>query len=242
MGQLGISGKTVLVVGGSSGIGRGIATAFRDGGADTHIWGTKAAAADYDDAGDLDGLTYSQVDVADADRVRSVPAGFEKLDVLILCQGTVLYRRQEYEIEAFRRVVEVNLSSMMTCAQRFFPMLREAGGTVITVSSTAAYQATRGNPAYSASKTGILGLTRSLAQAWAGEGVRVNGIAPGLVDTKLTRVTTGNPERLAGALASIPIGRLGQPADMAGAALFLASPLASYIVGHTITIDGGLTL
>ena len=89
---------------------------------------------------------------------------------------------------------------------------------------------------------GILGLTRSLGQAWAPDGVRVNGIAPGLVDTKLTKVTMDRPDRLQGALRSIPAGRLGLPEDMAGAALFLASPLASYIVGQTLVVDGGQML
>ena len=83
---------------------------------------------------------------------------------------------------------------------------------------------------------------RTLADAWAADGIRVNGIAPGFVATKMTRVTTGDPRRLEAALARIPVGRLGTPADMAGAALFLASPLAAYVVGHTIPVDGGLLL
>ena len=97
-----------------------------------------------------------------------------------------------------------------------------------------------GNPAYNASKTGAVGLTRTLGEAWAEDGIRVNGIAPGLVDTKMTKVTTANPKRLEGALERIPLKRLGTPADMAGAALFLASPLSSYVVGQTIIVDGGL--
>ena len=88
----------------------------------------------------------------------------------------------------------------------------------------------------------ILSRRQELAQAWAGEGIRVNGIAPGLVPTKLTKVTTDNEERVAGAVARIPVGRMGTPQDMAGAALFLASPLAEYIVGQTIRVDGGMTL
>jgi 3-oxoacyl-[acyl-carrier protein] reductase len=115
-------------------------------------------------------------------------------------------------------------------------------GALIIVSSTAAYHSTKGNPAYNASKTGAVGLTRTLGEAWAEDGIRVNGIAPGLVDIKLTRVTTANPARLQDAVSRIPLKRLGTPADMAGAALFLASPLASYIVGQTIVVDGGLIL
>ena len=106
----------------------------------------------------------------------------------------------------------------MTCWAR-------AKGSLIIVSSTAAYHSTKGNPAYNASKTGAMGLTRTLGEAWAEDGIRVNGIAPGLVDTKMTKVTTANPKRLEGAIERIPLKRLGTPADMAGAALFLASPL-----------------
>jgi 3-oxoacyl-[acyl-carrier protein] reductase len=121
-------------------------------------------------------------------------------------------------------------------------MLSASKGSLIIVSSTAAYHSTMGNPAYNASKTGAVGLTRTLAEAWAEDGIRVNGIAPGLVDTKMTKVTTANPKRLEGALERIPLRRLGTPQDMAGAALFLASPLAAYIIGQTIVVDGGLIL
>ncbi len=132
--------------------------------------------------------------------------------------------------------------SLMACATKFHAMLSHAKGSLIIVSSTAAYHSTRGNPAYNASKTGAMGLTRTLGEAFAEDGIRVNGIAPGLVDTKMTKVTTGNPKRLEGVLSRIPLRRLGTPQDMAGAALFLASELASYIVGQTIIVDGGLIL
>ena len=182
MNELDFSGKQVLVVGGSSGIGNGIAQAFRARGARVHVCGTRAAASDYsaEDGSNLDGAQYS--------------------------------------------------------------LLAAAKGSLIIVSSTAAYHSTMGNPAYNASKTGAMGLTRTLGEAWAGDGIRVNGIAPGLVDTKMTRVTTSNPKRLEGAIERIPLKRLGTPADMAGAALFLASPLSSYIVGQTLIVDGGLIL
>jgi 3-oxoacyl-[acyl-carrier protein] reductase len=127
----------------------------------------------------------------------------------------------------------------MACATKFHAML---SGSLIIVSSTAAYHSTMGNPAYNASKTGAVGLTRTLGEAWAENGIRVNGIAPGLVDTKMIKATTANPKRLEGALERIPLKRLGTPADMAGAALFLASPLASYVIGQTIVVDGGLIL
>lgn len=238
------STKTVLVVGGSSGIGNGIAQAFRANGADVHVWGTRASAADYagDEGSDLTGLGYAQVDVSDFAAIEAHVPAFAKLDVLLLCQGKVLYKRAEFKAKAFRDVVDVNLTSLMACADKFHGMLSAAKGSLIVVSSTAAYHANVGNPAYNASKTGAVGLTRTLGAAWAGEGIRVNGIAPGLVATKMTKVTTDHPDRLKGALARIPVHRLGTPDDMAGVALFLASPLAAYVIGQTIPVDGGLIL
>ncbi|HEV7408161.1 MAG TPA: SDR family oxidoreductase [Bradyrhizobium sp.] len=244
MNELDFSGKQTLVIGGSSGIGNGIAQAFRAKGARVQVCGTRASAADYSstEGSDLEALDYAQLDVSDAQAIEAFAPPFDRLDVLVLAQGAVIYRRGEFEMEGFRKVLEVNLISLMACAAKFQPMLKAAKGSLIIVSSTAAYHATKGNPAYNASKTGAVGLTRTLAQAWAEDGIRVNGIAPGLVDTKMTKVTTANPKRLEGALGQIPLKRLGTPADMAGAALFLASPLASYIAGHTLVVDGGLIL
>jgi 3-oxoacyl-[acyl-carrier protein] reductase len=244
MNEFDFQGKQVLVVGGSSGIGNGIAQAFRVHGASVTVCGTRPAASDYrtEEGSHLDGLDYVRLDVSDAAAIEAFAPSFDRLDVLVLAQGAVIYRRGEFEMAGFRKVVEVNLMSLMACASRFHPLLRETKGTLIIVSSTAAYHATMGNPAYNASKTGAVGLARTLGQAWAEDGIRVNGIAPGLVDTKMTKVTTSNPKRLEGALARIPLKRLGTPADMAGAALFLASPLSSYIVGQTIVVDGGLIL
>ena len=236
-------GQTVLVVGGSSGIGTGIAQAFRRHGAQVLVWGTRACAADYraDEGSDLEGLAYSRVDVGDFAAVAAT-AGPDALDVLVLCQGTVAYGRQEFEMDTFQRIIDVNLNSLMACAMRFRDALCARKGSLITVSSVGGLRATRGNPAYAASKAGAIHLTATLAQAWARKGIRVNGVAPGLVDTKLTKVTIGSEERLRERLEGIPAGRLGTPDDMAGACLYLASPLASYMVGQTLAVDGGRTL
>lgn len=241
---LDFSGRRVLVVGGSSGIGNGIARAFLARGAEVAVWGTRASAADYADerGSDLGGLGYAQVDVADDDAVARAAAAHGALDVLVLSQGVVRYRRGEYAMPGFRAVLDVNLTSVMSCGTGFHAALKASGGSAIVVSSTAAFHATRGNPAYAASKAGAVGLVRTLADAWAADGIRVNGIAPGFVATKMTEVTTGDPARLQAALQRIPVGRLGTPQDMAGAALFLASPLAAYVIGHTIPVDGGLLL
>jgi 3-oxoacyl-[acyl-carrier protein] reductase len=244
MNELDFGGRQVLVVGGSSGIGNGIAQAFRARGARVAVCGTRASASDYspDEGSYLEELDYHRLDVADPSAIEKFAPPIDRLDVLVLAQGAVIYRRGEFEMKGFRAVLEVNLMSLMACATKFHPMLREAKGSLIIVSSTAAYHSTMGNPAYNASKTGAVGLTRTLGQAWAEDGIRVNGIAPGLVDTKMTKVTTSNPKRLEGTLSRIPLKRLGTPADMAGAALFLASPLSSYIIGQTIVVDGGLIL
>ena len=241
------TGRKVLVVGGSSGIGNGIARAVRARGAEVHVWGTRASAADYDaaDGSDLTGLHYTCVDVGDPDQIERAPqpgGDGATLDVLVLCQGTVVYKRGEFERPGWDRVMAVNLDSLMHIARLCKPQLLESQGSVIIVSSISGLKANIGNPAYAASKAGAISLTKTLGQAWGPEGIRVNGLAPGLVDTKMTKVTTQNPKRLEGALANIPMHRLGTPADMAGAVLFLASPLAAYMAGQTLNCDGGLSL
>ncbi len=235
--------KTVLVVGGTSGIGNGIAHGFRERGANVHVTGTRASADDYsaEEGSDLSGLTFQRADVSEPGAFDAVALP-DRLDVVVLCQGTVRYRREEFEREGWDAVMEVNLNSLMDCARAVRPRLADGGGSLIIVSSVGAYHAMIGNPAYAASKAGAVSLVGSLAQAWAGEGIRVNGIAPGLVPTKLTKVTTDSEQRTAGAVARIPAGRMGTPQDMAGAAMYLASPLADYVVGQTIRVDGGMTL
>lgn len=238
------SGKRVLVVGGSSGIGNGIARAFLARGARVAVWGTRESAADYsaDDGSDLTGLDYTQVDVGDPDGIFAAPAPFDGLDVLVLSQGIVAYKQAEFQQAGWDKVMAVNLDSLIHCSEKFRSALSESKGSVIIISSVSGAQANIGNPAYAASKAGAISLTKSLGQAYARDGIRVNGVAPGLVDTKLTKVTTEHPDRLKGALRAIPLRRTGEPGEIAGGVLFLASPLASYVCGHTLFVDGGLSL
>jgi len=238
------SGKNVLVVGGSSGIGNGIAHGFRERGARVHVWGTRPRASDYRaiEGSDLGGLGYDCVDVGDPDAIEAASSGLETLDVLILCQGIVVYKRGEFERAGWDRVMAVNLDSLMHCARKFRGQLAASRGSIVVVSSISGLRGNIGNPAYAASKAGAISLTKTLGQAFARDNIRVNGLAPGLVATKLTEATTKNAERLEGRLAAIPQRRMGTPQDMAGAAIFLASPLASYVTGHTLVVDGGLSL
>ena len=241
---LDFGGKEVLVVGGSSGIGNAIAQAFRRQDANVHVWGTRAGAESYVDepGSDFNGLRYRGVDVTSDDEVARGAETLPCLDVLILSQGIVRYRKREFDIVEFDEVIAVNLVSMMRCAVAFKDKLVTRRGSVIVIGSTAMFRSTMGNPGYSASKAGLVGLTRSLGDAWVREGVRVNAVAPGMVATKLTGATTGNPDRLSRMVERIPSGRLAAATEIAGAALFLASPLASYVVGEVIIVDGGLTL
>src|SRR5206468_2984187 len=140
-------------------------------------------------------LAYAQVDVADREQIADA-AGPPALDVLVLCQGTVVYKRGEFEPEGWDQVMAVNLDSLMACASRFKDALADRQGVIIIVSSVSGYTSNLGNPAYAASKAGAVSLTKSLADAWAADGIRVVGLAPGLVDTKLTKITTENPKRL----------------------------------------------
>ncbi len=243
--ELDFTGRRVLVVGGSSGIGNGIAQSFRARGAAVHVWGTRSSASDYaaGEGSDLTGLGYTQVDCGDPASIAAAPAPFaDGLDVLVHSQGMVLYKRREFTPEGFAQVLAVNLASVMQISERFQSDLAASKGSVIVISSIGAFKATMGNPAYAASKAGAAHLVRTLAQAWAGQGIRVNGIAPSLVDTKMTKVTMDNAERRSGALSRIPLGRFGTVEDMAGVALFLASPLSGFIVGQTLVVDGGVTL
>lgn len=244
MSDLNFSGKRVLVVGGSSGIGNGIAQGFRARGAEVHVWGTRASAEDYAgiEGSDLTGLHYAQVNVADYAELSAYEPPFDSLDVLVQSQGFVRYKQAEYAKQGWDDVMGINIDSVMHTATKFKAMLSDAKGSLVIVSSISGLSANIGNPAYAASKAAAISLTKTLGQAWARDGIRVNGLAPGLVPTKLTAVTTENEQRAEASIRAIPLRRFGAPEDMAGVAMFLASPLAAYVQGHTVVADGGLTL
>ena len=235
--------KRILVVGGSSGIGRGIANCFLNLNADVCITGTKKNIEDY---GLEDVVSrkseYIQLDLLNPEALESFVIPFDSLDVLVCSQGTVRYKRKEFEMEIFREVLDLNLTSMMACCQKFKPLMTNIDTNIILLGSGASYKAVRGNPAYSASKGGILTLVKTLAEAWAREGIRVNGIAPGYVASKLTEVTFKDKNRYESSLKNIPLARWGEAEDIGHTACFLASSKASYITGQMITVDGGLGL
>lgn len=243
MDELDFTGKTVLVVGGSSGIGNGVAQKFRSKGATVHAWGTRPADAyKADEGSDLTGLHYTQVDVTDFDTLEQMELPFDRLDVLVTCQGNALYGRQEFQIPTFRKIVDLNLNSVMACCMKVEPLLAESKGAAVIFGSVAGYHTSIGNPAYATSKAGVHMLVKTLGETWCRHGIRINGIAPGLVDTQMTAITTRNPERLEIQLKKIPMRRAGTPEDMAGPALFLASDLSAYMTGQMLIVDGGRLL
>jgi 3-oxoacyl-[acyl-carrier protein] reductase len=241
MNELDFSRRTVLVVGGTSGLGNGIACAFRERGATVEIWGTRANLAQYDDPRcDFTGLRYRQVDVTRSDQIAAAVGALNSLDVLVLSQG--LLAHNEYDIDTFRKVVEVDLVSVMGCCNACEGLLAASKGSVIMLNSVAAYRAFTISPAYIAAKNGLIGLARVLARKWGPSGVRVNGIASGVVVTRMMDALTSEPAYYEAIVRKQPFGRLGSVEEVANVALFLASPLASYITGQTITADGGYSL
>ena len=245
-----LTGMTALVTGASGGIGSAVAKALATQGARVALSGTRADALETVRAeigGDTVVLPCNLSDSAAVDAL--VPQALEalggRLDILVnnagVTRDNLALRMKDEEWET---VIKINLEAAFRLARAALKpmMMKQRFGRIISVTSVVGVTGNPGQANYAASKAGAISLTKSLGQALAAEGIRVNGIAPGLVATKLTKVTTDHPDRLAGALARIPLGRIGTPADMAGAALFLASPLAGYITGQTLVVDGGLTL
>lgn len=236
MKALDFRGKAVLVTGGSDGIGFGVAQAFFEAGASVTVTGTRDAPS-Y--GRDYSALSFRHLDVSDPHSVAKLAGNFEELDVLVNCVGTVLYKGQEFSREGFARVVDINLTGVMDVCTHLQPALAKRRGSIINLDSVVTEQAARNNPAYSASKSGLKHLNKVLAMKWGKQGIRVNGVGPGFVPTKLTANQAGNEEGIA---ARLPLGRVGTPEDIAGAVLFLASPLAGYVTGQSILVDGGMTL
>ena len=237
--ELRFEGKKVLVTGASDGIGFAIARAFRDKGADVSVTGTRDASA-YET--DFSGMTFHRLNVMDAQDVRQLVSQHSSLDVLVNSVGTVLYKQQEFTRENFEKVIAINLTGIMHLCTEFFPMLVATGGNIVNIDSVASIRPAVQNPAYTASKAGLAHLGKGLAAKWGPKGVRVNNVGPGLVPTRLTANQVSSPEQEEQFKKLCPLQRFGRPDDIAAAVLFLASPLASYITGAHLPIDGGVTL
>jgi len=236
--QLDFSGKRVLVCGGSDGIGYGVAQMFSSAGAQVAITGTKEAS-EY--PRDFASWSYFRVDLNQSESIEALASKFDRLDVLVNCVGSVLYQQGEFERSGFERIITINLTGAMHLYTMMLPLLQVSRGCIVSLDSVASIRPAWNNPGYSASKAGLVQLTKSLAKKWGKKGIRVNTVAPGLVPTKLT-ANQVTPDQEAAFAATCPVGRFGRPEDIAGAVLFLGSPLASYITGEQIVVDGGASL
>jgi meso-butanediol dehydrogenase/(S,S)-butanediol dehydrogenase/diacetyl reductase len=224
----GLEGKVAVVTGGASGIGEACCKLLETSGASVRV-------------ADLAG--EPPVDVTDRPSLDRLAGGLERIDVLINAAGILTENRPVDELppEDFRRNFEVNVVGILNACQAFGPALRAAQGAVVNVSSQAALVSLPAQAAYTASKGAVAALTRSLAIDWAEAGVRVNAVAPGFTLTPMTQDFFDNKTFVAAATKRIPLGRVLQPEEIAGAILFLASPLASAITGVVLPVDGGWT-
>jgi 3-oxoacyl-[acyl-carrier protein] reductase len=185
-------------------------------------------------------VTYLQADLTWPEARAEVAAHIDNLDVLVNNAGRS--SANEYEQEEFEHVIDTNLNAVMDLSVRLHPLLKATKGSIVNVGSLASFLALKEVPAYTASKAGLLGLTRALGDKWAPDGVRVNLVAPGFIATRMTEGARTNPEREKKLMRAIPMQRWGEPDEIASAILFLASPAASYITGQSLAIDGGLML
>ena len=236
------SGTRVLVTGGTSGIGLAIAAGFERAGAEVVITGTRPSAGEYDS--ELSPFGYRQLQIADPDSVDALVESLDALDVLVNNAGANLPGGlDEWNPDGFAASVAINLVGPMRltvgCRKLLFASGMPGGASVVNLASMSAYRASTIVPGYASAKAGIVNLTANLAHKWATRGVRVNAVAPGVIDTPMTAPMAAFPELLDAELAHIPMGRTGAPDEVVGAVLFLSSAAASYLTGHTVAVDGG---
>ena len=235
---LDFSGQAVLVTGGSNGIGLAIATAFADAGADVTITGMRADANDYDH--DLSAFSYRQMRAEDEAEVDALIAATDRLDVLVNNAGTAVRGEEALTPEGFDKNIAINLGAVYRLCAGLRGKLSARPGSIVNIASMTSYISSPRVPAYGASKAAILQLTKTLAELYAPDGIRVNAIAPGWIETNLTeapRTMDGFTETV---IARTSLRRWGKPGDLAGTAMYLSSDdLAAFVTGVTIPVDGG---
>lgn len=231
------SDRHVLVTGGSGGLGLAMARGFNAAGATVTVTGRRASAGDY--ATDLGGFAYVQCEMADPEQVASLAAGLDSLDVLVNNAGQNLVRRNEWDPDVFEDALRINLSSAFRLSNACHDLLVDGGGSVVNLASMTSFQAVEVVPGYGAAKAGVVQLTKSLALAWARDSIRVNAVAPGLIETGMTAGMVANEAAIGPTIARTPMGRVGTPEDIAPVVMFLASDAAGFLTGQTIAVDGG---
>ena len=234
------AGHRVLVVGGAGDIGAAISQAFLDAGCEVVATGVDAAAVASSTLKVQPRLRLATLDVTNDAQIAAFAAELGTLQTLVNCAG-ILARFKEFEVETFQKVIDVNLTGTFRLCTACRPLLaaNDGGASIVNIASMNAFVALPWIPAYCASKGGVVMLTKSLALAWAADGIRLNAIAPGYVETQINaegRKDAAHYERIR---SRIPQGRWAQPNDIAGSAVFLASNAANYITGTVLAVDGG---
>lgn len=231
--------KTILVSGGTSGIGLALAQGFAAAGGKVTATGSSESRLEAARATNKqNNLTFEKLDVQDSKAIKDRMNRFSRLEVLVNCQG-VARPDDEWEEETFLKVMDINLNSVMRLSREAFPLLKASGGNIINIASMLSYLADSKVPSYTASKTGIVGLTRAMAHKYGADGIRVNAVAPGYHKTDMTKALWSDPsaaEKIANRSAA---GRWGTVDDLVGPTLFLASDAAVFITGVTLPVDGG---
>ena len=231
--------RHIFITGATSGIGEAIAQAFvRDG---AQVIATGATEQEVQKASALannKGIDFHVLDVRDDAAVQSMVKGIGELDVVVNCAG-VIQRSLELEAEAFARTIDINLNGTMRVCAAAREGLKARRGCIVNTASMLSFFGGGLVPGYSASKGGVAQLTKSLAIAYADDGIRVNAVAPGWITTPLTQALQDDPQRAAPILARTPMKRWGTPADIAGPAMFLASAQAQFVTGVILPVDGG---
>ncbi len=230
--------KVALITGGARGIGFGIGEALLLDGYEVIVTGLSSdevAAVPH-----RKHLSAYQLDVTDAASVQSVLSKCHRLDALINCAGMIIRGGAEYDMDAFKKVIDVNLTgTMRMCVSARDKLAESGGGVVINTASMLSIFGGPLTPAYSASKGGVVQLTKSLAVAWAADGIRVNAIAPGWIETELTKGAREDALRTKAIIDRTPMKRWGLPNDIGGVVAHLCSDAARFITGAVIPIDGG---
>lgn len=228
--------KTALVTGGTGGIGAGVARTLAAKG--WQVVATGATEAEVAAFAPNDNVAARVLDVTDQTSVDAAFAALDRLDGLVNCAG-ILRKAAEYDIENFQQVIDVNLTGTMRCCLASHPLLAQSKGAIVNTGSMYSIFGGAHAPAYTASKGAVAQLTKALAGKWGGDGIRVNAILPGWIETPMTEAVRGDAAREPAILNRTPLARWGQPAEVGALVSWLLSEEASFITGGLYTVDGG---